>query len=94
MRVIGLDIHRTFAQVAILSDGKLQDHGRFSMDREAVLGFATKGYAEEAAVFGDGLLLNFGMRDQRRDWFDFLALKGLASGSLNPLWPLMDAPVP
>lgn len=42
MRVIGLDIHRTFAQVAILEDGKPQDHGRFNMDREAVLGFATK----------------------------------------------------
>lgn len=42
MRVIGLDIHRTFAQVAILEDGKPQDYGRFNMDREAVLGFATK----------------------------------------------------
>lgn len=42
MRVIGLDIHRTFAQVAIFNDGKLQDHGRFAMDREAVLGFAAK----------------------------------------------------
>ncbi|TCF98164.1 hypothetical protein BZM26_27035 [Paraburkholderia strydomiana] len=41
MRVIGLDIHRTFAQVAILENGKLQDHGRFGMDREAVLVFAT-----------------------------------------------------
>jgi IS30 family transposase len=53
-----------------------------------------KGYAEEAAAFVDGLQLNFGMRDQRRDWFDFLAPQGLISGSLDPLWPLMDAPVP
>jgi transposase len=40
MRVIGLDIHRSFAQVAILDSGVVKDHGRFAMEREAVLNFA------------------------------------------------------
>lgn len=42
MKVIGLDIHRTFAQVAILKDGVVKDHGRFLMERDAVLAFAQK----------------------------------------------------
>ena len=40
MRVIGLDIHRNFAQVAILEDGAVRQHGRFAMAREAVIAFA------------------------------------------------------
>src|SRR5438105_3157614 len=40
MRVIGLDVHRNFAQVAILENGLVKDHGRFAMEREAVLRFA------------------------------------------------------
>lgn len=39
MRVIGLDVHRTFAQVAVLEDGLVKDNGRVAMDREAVLRF-------------------------------------------------------
>ena len=43
MRVIGLDVHRNFAQVAILDGGGVvKDHGRLVMDREAVLAFANK----------------------------------------------------
>jgi hypothetical protein len=42
MRVIGLDVHRNFAQVAILENGLAKDHGRFAMEREAVLLFAKK----------------------------------------------------
>lgn len=42
MRVIGLDIHRNFAQVAILESGVVQHHGRFAMERDAVLAFAEK----------------------------------------------------
>jgi len=40
MRVIGLDVHRTFAQVAVLENGLVKDHGRVAMDRQAVLNFA------------------------------------------------------
>lgn len=40
MRVIGLDVHRNFAQVAIVEGGLVKNHGRFAMDRDAVLKFA------------------------------------------------------
>ncbi|CAM4236864.1 hypothetical protein [Roseateles saccharophilus] len=40
MRVIGLDVHRNFAQVAIVENGQARNHGRFAMDRSAVLRFA------------------------------------------------------
>lgn len=50
MRVIGLDVHRNFAQVAILDDGVVKDHGRFVMEREAVLAFANKVLTKEDEV--------------------------------------------
>jgi hypothetical protein len=56
--------------------------GRVVVDDEDGFHLAPK--AEEATAFADGLQLNFGMRDQRRDWFDFLAPQGLISGSLDP----------
>ena len=40
MCVIGPDVHRNFAQVAILDSGVVKDHGRFAMDRSPVLVFA------------------------------------------------------
>lgn len=40
MRVIGMDVHRTFGQVVILEGGTLEDHGRICMERQAVLEFA------------------------------------------------------
>ncbi len=39
MRVIGLDVHRSFGRIAILEDGECQDAGRVAMEREAVLVF-------------------------------------------------------
>src|SRR5262249_38758108 len=50
MRVIGLDIHRSFAQVAILEHGTVRNHGRFAMDREAVLEVAHELSKEGAVV--------------------------------------------
>jgi transposase len=50
MRVIGLDVHRNFAQVAILEAGVVKDHGRFAMEREAVLAFANKVLSKEDDV--------------------------------------------
>lgn len=50
MRVIGLDVHRNFAQVAILDGGLVRDHGRFVMEREAVLAFANKVLTKEDDV--------------------------------------------
>jgi transposase len=40
MRVIGLDVHRSFAQVAVFENGRVIDRGRIPMLREAVLAFA------------------------------------------------------
>lgn len=50
MRVIGLDVHRNFAQVAIFDGGLMKDHGRFVMDREVVLAFASKVLTKEDDV--------------------------------------------
>jgi transposase len=40
MRVIGLDVHRSFAQVAELEDGVLRQCGRVDLVRDKVLAFA------------------------------------------------------
>ena len=32
-RVIGMDIHRTFAEVVVWEDGRLRPHGRVDMTR-------------------------------------------------------------
>ncbi len=50
MRVIGLDIHRTFAQVAMLEHGVVKDHGRFAMEHEAVLRFGKTLHADDEVV--------------------------------------------
>src|ERR1700722_12117141 len=50
MRVIGLDVHRNFAQIAVLEDGLVMDKGRVAMDREAVLRFGTTLSKEDDVV--------------------------------------------
>ena len=40
MRVIALDVHRSFAQVAELEDGVLRQRGRVDLVRHKVLEFA------------------------------------------------------
>jgi transposase len=50
MRVIGLDVHRSFAQVAIFEHGIAKDHGRFAMEREAVLAFARNLSSDDEVV--------------------------------------------
>ena len=39
-RVIGMDIHRTFAEVVFWEDGRLRWHGRVDMTRSGLEGFA------------------------------------------------------
>ncbi|NBJ13852.1 IS110 family transposase [Microvirga sp. SYSU G3D207] len=39
-RVIGMDLHRTFAEVVIWEEGRLRHHGRIDMTRTALEGFA------------------------------------------------------
>jgi hypothetical protein len=43
-------VHRNFAQVAILDGGLAKDHGRFVMEREAVLTFANKVLTKDVDV--------------------------------------------
>ena len=53
MRVIGLDVHRSFAQVAELKDGVLRQRGRLDPVRHKVLEFArTLGPDDEAGTGG------------------------------------------
>jgi transposase len=40
MRIIGLDVHRSFAEVAILENGKLRTGGRIVLQHEQVVAFA------------------------------------------------------
>ena len=40
MRVIGLDVHRSFAQVAELENGVVRQCGRLDLVRDKVLAFA------------------------------------------------------
>lgn len=40
MKIIALDVHRTFAQVAILENSKIRDAGRIELEREHILKFA------------------------------------------------------
>jgi transposase len=42
MRIIGLDIHRTFAEVAVLEDGALSHHGRVEITHKHIDAFASK----------------------------------------------------
>lgn len=40
MRVIGLDVHRSFAQVAVLENGVLRQGGRVDLVRDKLVAFA------------------------------------------------------
>ena len=41
-RVIGMDIHRTFAEVVFWEDGRLRWHGRVDMTRSGLEGFGRR----------------------------------------------------
>jgi transposase len=42
LRIIALDVHRSFAQTAILKNGKLRDAGKVDLERNRLLQFARK----------------------------------------------------
>jgi transposase len=50
MRVIGLEVHRSFAQVSELEDGVLRQRGRVDLVRDAVLAFARTLRADDEVV--------------------------------------------
>jgi transposase len=49
-RVIGMDIHRTFAEVVMWDNGKLIHHGRVDMTRTALEGFGKSLVASDVVV--------------------------------------------
>ena len=50
MRVIGLDIHRTFAEAVMVDGDKLVRLGRVNMSRDHLAGFATKLTREDHVI--------------------------------------------
>jgi transposase len=50
MRIIALDVHRSFAQVAILENGKLRDAGKIDLERSRLLQFAKKLKSDDEIV--------------------------------------------
>ncbi len=54
-RVIGMDIHRTFAEVVFWEDGKLRPAGRVSMTRSGLEGFGRSlGKEDEVVIEATG----------------------------------------
>src|ERR671938_1643977 len=54
-RVIGMDIHRTFAEVAVWGDGRLRPAGRVDMTRSGLEGFGrTLGKEDEVVIEATG----------------------------------------
>ena len=52
MRIIGLDIHRTFAEAVAWEDGKLKRLGRVDMRRELLAAYAAKLSKNDIVVVG------------------------------------------
>ena len=50
MRVIGLDVHRSMAVVAILENGHLNSGGRVDLTRDAVIAFGRKLRSDDEVV--------------------------------------------
>ncbi|MER9345355.1 hypothetical protein NKI41_32465 [Mesorhizobium sp. M0601] len=49
-RVIGMDIHRTFAEVVFWEDGRLRHHGWIDMTRSGLEGFGRSLVATDKVV--------------------------------------------
>ena len=55
MRVVGLDIHRSFAEAAMIDEGRVQQLGRIDLVRERVIAFAKRlGQNDRRRRRGDG----------------------------------------
>ena len=71
-RVIGMDIHRTFAEVVVWEDGRLRHAGRVDMTRTALEGFGKSLKAtgeivvDLSVISGSILAAAIGMMDQAR----------------------------
>ena len=49
-RVIGMDLHRTFAEVVVWAEGRLRHAGRVDMTRSGLEGFARSLLATDEVV--------------------------------------------
>ena len=56
MRSIGMDVHRSFAQVAIHDDGAIVANFRVDMEHDAVVAFGRNLQADDEVVLEVGLL--------------------------------------
>ena len=50
MRVIGLDVHRSFAVVALLEDGRSRNGGRVELTRDAIVAFGGRLQPDDEVV--------------------------------------------
>jgi len=55
MRIIALDVHRSFAQMAILESGKIRNAGKIDLKRNRLLQFARKLKPDDEIHRGDRL---------------------------------------
>jgi len=47
MRYIGMDVHREFAQLAVLEDGRLRDEGKIGVTPEALRAWAERLHSDD-----------------------------------------------
>ena len=50
MRILALDVHRTFAQVAVLEDGKVRNAGKIDLEHSRLLQFAKRLKADDEII--------------------------------------------
>ena len=50
MKIVALDVHRNFGQIAVYERGAIRDAGRVGMERNAVLAFARTLKSEDEVV--------------------------------------------
>ena len=50
MRSIGMDVHRSFAQVAVFEDGQITESCRVDMEHDAVVAFGQSLLPEDAVI--------------------------------------------
>jgi len=53
MRIIALDVHRSFAQTAILESGKLRDAGKIDLEYRALVQTAKEGHIPANSPFAE-----------------------------------------
>ena len=88
MRVIGLDVHRSFAEVAILENGTIQHAGRFKLEHRRVTAFGKTLKRVRRVVVANPLhVRSIAWAKVKTDEIDAAVLAKLhASGFLPEVW--------